>query len=337
MFANQHTLAKSHVQMRWTTARVPVLIGPQIPRAHRHDTRERYCRAILTLFRPWHTFHDLCNVDETWHDALSVHSKDFLESSKQIIENIELLHECKIDRDENLVQMINDERDSDAHTALHRISDVTTDADIGEENLLELLDLLQTHSDQSTNKSSDGASSNEEQVYIENAIGCVIETERFVPYVDQKSKTDFHRDTQHSTCIGQSSSCLDPCHCIASNADITLNTQWQITIKEARKKIREGILNGNEEQSDCNHNMSSCDEVVTCVSKDMQIVADIECITSDHVEDVALMSRTIYSSKMISEEYRLNTEQNRAFMIITDHLDRKNPTGTSIVFESITR
>lgn len=33
--------------------KTPVLIGPQIPRNDREDTKERYSRVILTLFYPW--------------------------------------------------------------------------------------------------------------------------------------------------------------------------------------------------------------------------------------------------------------------------------------------
>ena len=320
--------------MRWTATRVPVLVGPQIPRADRRDTRERYCRAILTLFRPWRTFSDVCTIEETWHDALHVHGKDFSESSKQIIENIELLHECKIDRDENLVQMINDEWDSDAHATPYQRFNETTDADTVEEGLLELLDLLETQTDEASAKSLDGSGSNEEQVYMQNAISCVVETERFVPYVENNSKADVRHERHYSKLTEQTSSCIDPFYSIASSADVTLNTQWQIVIKEARKKIREGILNGVEEASNSDHKMSSCDEDVTSLSRDMQIPADDENIANDHIGDVELKSQTTYSSKLISEEYRLNTEQRRAFIIITDHLDGKNKTGTSIAFQS---
>ena len=51
---------------------MPVLYGPQIPRQDRDDTRERYCRALFTLFVPWRTVADLCDVNQTWEEALKL-------------------------------------------------------------------------------------------------------------------------------------------------------------------------------------------------------------------------------------------------------------------------
>ncbi|CAF2751820.1 unnamed protein product [Rotaria sp. Silwood2] len=75
--------------MKWTQPRVPVLVGPMIPRRERDDTKERYYRAILTLFVPWRSVTDLY--------------------MQRIIENIQLLHECKKGRDEHLLQVIQED------------------------------------------------------------------------------------------------------------------------------------------------------------------------------------------------------------------------------------
>ncbi|CAF1614641.1 unnamed protein product [Rotaria sp. Silwood1] len=64
-FLPQHPQHFSHILMKWTKPRVPVLIGPMIPRRERDETKERYYRAILTLFVPWRTITDLCDVTET--------------------------------------------------------------------------------------------------------------------------------------------------------------------------------------------------------------------------------------------------------------------------------
>lgn len=42
----------SHLLIERISEAIPVLIGPQIPRKDRELTRERYCRGILTLFKP---------------------------------------------------------------------------------------------------------------------------------------------------------------------------------------------------------------------------------------------------------------------------------------------
>lgn len=77
-----------------------------IRRKDRDDTRECYCQAILTLFVPWRSIQDLCDLSQTWKQAFEpCHVKITAESNK-IIDNIQLLHECKNDRDEHLQQVI---------------------------------------------------------------------------------------------------------------------------------------------------------------------------------------------------------------------------------------
>ena len=55
-FQRQHPQANTYVLMKYSKSHVPILCGPQIPRQDRADTRERYCRALLTLFVPFLIF-----------------------------------------------------------------------------------------------------------------------------------------------------------------------------------------------------------------------------------------------------------------------------------------
>ncbi|CAF4261944.1 unnamed protein product, partial [Rotaria sordida] len=105
-FQKQHPQATTHLMMKYSQPRVPILYGPQIPRRDRDDTRERYCRALLTLFVPWRTVSNLCDVNQKWEDAFKSQQHRISTYSWNIIENIQLLHECKKDRDEHLLQVI---------------------------------------------------------------------------------------------------------------------------------------------------------------------------------------------------------------------------------------
>ncbi|CAF3851983.1 unnamed protein product [Rotaria sp. Silwood1] len=49
-FQKQHPQASTHLMMKYSESHVPILYGLQIPRRERDDTRERYTRALLTLF-----------------------------------------------------------------------------------------------------------------------------------------------------------------------------------------------------------------------------------------------------------------------------------------------
>ncbi|CAF4660230.1 unnamed protein product, partial [Rotaria sp. Silwood2] len=105
-FQQQHPHATTHLMMKYSQLHVPILYGPQIPRQDRDDTRERCSRALLTLFVPWRTVTDLCSANQTWEDAFKSRQHIISVHSWKIIENIQLLHECKKDRDEHLLQVI---------------------------------------------------------------------------------------------------------------------------------------------------------------------------------------------------------------------------------------
>ena len=93
--------------IRRSFAVVPVLVGPAIPRHDREDTAERYARAILTLFHPWTTVFDICHVGQSWSEALVMLQPTFNAESNKVISNIQLVHECKRDRDDDLFQFVN--------------------------------------------------------------------------------------------------------------------------------------------------------------------------------------------------------------------------------------
>ncbi|CAF0815662.1 unnamed protein product [Adineta steineri] len=111
-FASAHPQSSSHIIIKHTTSVVPVLLGPQIPRREREETSERYSRAILTLFVPWRSVQDLCELHQTWSQALEVRKLSISENALKTIENIQILHECKNDRDEHLHQIIAEAQDN---------------------------------------------------------------------------------------------------------------------------------------------------------------------------------------------------------------------------------
>ncbi|CAF1224176.1 unnamed protein product [Rotaria sordida] len=65
LFQQEHPQYSSHLVIRRSFRVAPVLLGPSIPRYEREDTKERYARAILTLFYPWRSVLDICDMDIT--------------------------------------------------------------------------------------------------------------------------------------------------------------------------------------------------------------------------------------------------------------------------------
>ncbi len=178
-FQKQHPQATTYLLMKYSKLRVPILYGPQIPRKDREDTTERYSRAILTLFVPWSTVSDLCDVNQKWEEALKSRQHLISTYSRKIIENIQLLHECKKDRDEHLLQVI-----AEAQTGNDTIDPVLLSANqdfYGEhdsednEDLLELLGNLNEY----TAAAANATKKSTEKIYIEETIEAVENVGRF--------------------------------------------------------------------------------------------------------------------------------------------------------------
>ena len=115
--------------MKYSESHVPILYGPQIPRQSRTDTRERYCRALLTLFVPWRTVSDLCALNQTWEDAFQSRQEYIPIRSSKTTENIQLLHECKKGRDEHLQVITEAQTDNDRIDPLLLPSDQNFDGE----------------------------------------------------------------------------------------------------------------------------------------------------------------------------------------------------------------
>ncbi|KAI0061063.1 hypothetical protein BV25DRAFT_1782810, partial [Artomyces pyxidatus] len=75
------------------THHVPVLYGSQLPRFGRTDTEtERYCRAMLILFKPWRELGDLL-TERTWLDSYRTYV--FPSHVQRVIDNIHIEDECR--------------------------------------------------------------------------------------------------------------------------------------------------------------------------------------------------------------------------------------------------
>jgi len=98
-----HPEYMSHtLRIRMPTKRfVPVPIGPSIPRRDREAVKERYCRLMLIFFKPWRHAQDLRCENESWSDAFEIFLRSCSPETAKIIENMQLLHECKDSRDDH--------------------------------------------------------------------------------------------------------------------------------------------------------------------------------------------------------------------------------------------
>ena len=178
-FQKHHPQASTHLLVEYSQSRVPVLYGPQIPRQDRDDTQERYSRALLSLFVPWRTVSDLCSSGQTWQDAVQASQALISTHSRQIIKNIQLLHGCKKDRDEHLLQVIAEaQADNGSIDAMFLPANPAVHSEYDMDNSDELLELLGTL-DEYTIAAANASKKSTENIYIEQTIEAVENVGRF--------------------------------------------------------------------------------------------------------------------------------------------------------------
>jgi hypothetical protein len=193
LFQKQHPQATTYLMMAYSQPHVPILYGPQIPRRDRDDTRERYNRALLTLFVPWRAVADLCDINQTWEDAFKYRHDLISAHSWKIIENIQLLHECKKDRDEHLLQVIAEaQADNDAIDPMLLPANHYVNGEYDIDDSVDLLELL-GNLDESTTAAANATKKSTENKYIEETIEAVENVGRFTQinskyYFDVNSK-----------------------------------------------------------------------------------------------------------------------------------------------------
>ncbi|CAF3822952.1 unnamed protein product [Rotaria sp. Silwood1] len=242
-FQKQHPQITPHLLMESSERHVPILYGPQIPRRDRDDTRERYSRALLTLFVPWRTVTDLCDINQTWEDALKSRQNRVSIRSWKIIENIQLLHECRKDRDEHLLQVITEaQTDNDTITdsvllPANQHIDGEYDMDHSED-LLELIGNI----DEYTTAVINVTKRSTEDKYIEEAIEAVESVGRF-------NHINTHSQSSLNEIIDSANQQLVSFISATPNL-IRLNTKWQEQLKIEKERVRKSLITGNYANAD---------------------------------------------------------------------------------------
>ncbi|KAG1752432.1 uncharacterized protein EDB91DRAFT_1044389, partial [Suillus paluster] len=61
----------------------------------------KYCRLMLILFKPWCVPMDLKRDDELWTDAFTQFQCDCSQHVTDLLDNMQILHECKDSRDDH--------------------------------------------------------------------------------------------------------------------------------------------------------------------------------------------------------------------------------------------
>ncbi|CAF3241520.1 unnamed protein product [Rotaria sp. Silwood2] len=320
-FQKQHPQTTTHILMKYSERHVPILYGPQIPRRDRDDTRERYSRAILTLFVPWRTVTDLCGVNQTWEDAFKSRQNRISIHSWKIIENIQLLHECKKDRDEHLLQVIAEaqtENDSIDSVLLPANQHIDSEYDMnGSKDLFELIGNI----DEYTTTMINTTKRSTEDKYIEEAIEAVENVGRF-------SHINTHCQSSLNESIDSANQQLVPFVSATTNL-VRLNTKWQEQLKAEKERVRRSLITGNYDEEDNTINLQAAkDAIVTVLNPNSYNQNNFDSYGS--ILPVVSIATNFPNQTSIADEFTLNREQRAAFMIITSHLDGDSRCRTDI-------
>ncbi|CAF1255737.1 unnamed protein product [Rotaria sordida] len=319
-FRKQHPQVSTHLMMKYSGPHVPILYGPQIPRRGRDDTRERYSRALLTLFVLWRTVTDLCGPNQTWEGAFESRQHRISVHSWRILENIQLFHECKKDCDEYLLQVIAEAQvDNDAidPVLLPAKHDVHGEYDMDDsDDLLELLGNL----DEYTTAVVNTTRKTTENKYIEETIEAVEDVGPFNhTNMHYQSSSDISIDHTNRQIISFLS---------ATPHLVQLNTKWQEQLKIQKERVRRSLIIRNYDKDDDILDLFAArDAVVTVMNPNNYSTNNFENYGS--ILPVLKVINNFPSKTSIINEFTLNREQRAAFMIITSHLDGDSRCRTS--------
>ncbi|CAF1033917.1 unnamed protein product [Rotaria sordida] len=310
-FHKDHPQATTHLLMKYSEAHVPVLYGPQIPRQDRDDTRERYNRALLTLFVPWRNVIDLCDINQTWEDALESRKHRISAHSWKIIENIQLLHECKKDRDEHLLQVIAEAQvDNDSIDPAFLPSNQGADGEHEADDIDDLIQLIGSV-DEFTAATINATKKSTENVYIRETIEAVEKVGRF---------NHMNRHDQHVSNTGIDQQIV-PFVSATPNL-IKLNSKWQDQLKNEKERIRRSLISGKHNNDDDILDFNDVTDAVVTVVNPYDNRNNVEKKTS--IPPVLVVKNNFSTQNSIIDEFTLNKEQRAAFLIITSHLDGDN-------------
>ncbi|CAF1533958.1 unnamed protein product [Adineta ricciae] len=246
---------------------------------------------------PWRTVSDLCDVNQNRVDALNSRQHYISAHSWNIIDNIQILHECKKDRDEHLVKVIAEAQVEDEtidpelfpkNQNAHDEYDDTSDS----EDLLELLGNL----NDSTTVAINSIKKSIENVYIEETIETVEKMGRF----------------SHTHIKNQ----------ILIKVDfVQLNTKWQEQLKIERERVRRNLITGKSYKTDDESNNDDMEDTVVTLINSTTSNINVSDNYNSILSVASVVSTTYCNQKTIVDQYTLNREQRAAFMIITSHLD----------------
>ncbi|CAF4542369.1 unnamed protein product, partial [Rotaria magnacalcarata] len=172
--------------------------------------------------------------NQTWAEALEVQKPLISLASLKIIENIQLLHECKHDRDEHLRQVLVEAQSGNSIDPVLIPNYYEEDQNTEEDDPEQLLQMLSIVNVATTNAYS-ASNSNQEQRYLNDALQAIDNTDRFTLLNDQRNVWN-----QNSDDIVHDSSAF----VVAHSHHAAMIKEWKRDIENRRDKARNYLISG---------------------------------------------------------------------------------------------
>ena len=284
-FLKDHPLAETHGARKLKKIRIPNFVGQTLPRCDQGD-REYYCSVMLTIFKPWRTGLDLKNGENSWDETFL--SYNFLPRHNDLMRNMNIRYECLDSRDDFHAQMKKGVTSIPGHWP-----------ELGHELFQ---DLDQMAVDEVINGQSESSH------FFENI--------SISPVMGKRNKacmelmTDIRRMLSALHWTVQEPSLL-PDGLNINPEPITIEqtaSQWKSVVSNKRMEILEERARHLPPQAS---NSAMCPS--SFIPNDVKVV------------DKSYMSRSFISKEWqttivsVSEQFRLNEEQDRAFLIVANH------------------
>ncbi|CAF1367968.1 unnamed protein product, partial [Didymodactylos carnosus] len=271
-----HPQASSHINIKRTSPIVPVVLGPPIPRHDREETQERYYRSTLALFVPWRSMFDICDLNQTWKQPFESRQSNILPESRKFVENIQLLHEGKKDRDEHLQQVIETMQTEIIYQQTHS-NEMNNESDEEQEEILDVLASIEM--DELTQIERPGMKS--EEKYFQKTLQAVDQANRFIHI--HNSVLDRSKLLKYTKRFNDELICDRQFLIQVTTELIQLNKKWQRQIAEEKEQKRNACINEEGNDAFAVQSAADADQSVTMVEPAILLNYDDDAVSCDSI------------------------------------------------------
>ncbi|KAJ3537287.1 hypothetical protein NM688_g6714 [Phlebia brevispora] len=296
-FLDEHTEAtRRYLKILHPSRRyIVVPIGPALPRRDQPDIYSRYCRIMLSVFKPWRKASDLREPGQSWKDAFEEFESGASADVQRMLYNIQFLYECKDSREDHFRNR--------AHLRKMRLSDVVNAGDeLGMDSAdnMEDVDLL-AHVDEVFRVNAPAKARSDE-----NVLSClsVVDDYGLYSWASNDNPIDQYR--------------------AYVPLDRSLEKEWEKYYNKRRSDLKRKNI-----QPEVPSSLTQSDSIATI---EVQSPLDLREALQTQMPLAAELGSSISqrpcardcSIESVLSEWTLNTEQSLAFRIIASHVEHNS-------------